>query len=656
VDLALALRDVAPGLEASRRHVDLAASARDAWPRHLVAEASAPTPRPEPELLVWPERVEQLSQLVEFARAHGATLVPYGAGSGVCGAVSPSGRCIVVDTKRLTRFRVLPDEGVVEVQAGLLGVDLEAALARQGYTAGHFPSSLLCSTVGGWIAARGAGQCSSRYGKIEDMVESAHCVLGRGEQVTLRRRPGGPNPLALMIGSEGTLGFVSSARLRLHPAPRHRVFAAFRLPTFALGAEAMRAIMQAGLRPEVLRLYDPLDSYLLGRGKVAADQDASPRSSGLPSGGLLRTALGSPRLVNGAIELFEHFFSASATLVAIFEGESARDDYARAERLLRPLSAVSLGEKPARAWLAHRYAVSYRQSKVFQQGAFNDTLEVAAPWARLAEVYRAVRAQAGRHALVLAHLSHAYPDGCSIYFTFVATRAGAALSRYDALLDAALGAALGEGATLSHHHGVGTSKAHFLDAELGGGVATLRRLLTAWDPHGLFSPRALEPLRAAPAVTLREPVPGVDAVSHIATYAGATPLVEIEAAAAASGLSLGLLGPLPPLSLAQFVEQGLPGLPDPRADPVRGAVCGIDAEGAHLSFRLLPAPRRAVGPDLSALCVGAGGAVARVRSASLALVRRDALGQSTRAVAPTPLDQGEAEAWRRVVVAFSPSS
>lgn len=661
VDLADAVRDLLPEIPASARGVDRRVGGRDAWPRHLIQDAQGAPPsqsRPEPALVMWPEHPEQVEALVAFARREGVSLVPYGAGSGVCGAVRPSERAIVVDTKRLTAMQVRPDEGVVDVQAGVLGVDLEAALERQGVTVGHFPSSILCSTVGGWLAARGAGQCSSRYGKIEDMVRSADCVLGTGDAVRLSRRFGGPNPLELMIGSEGTLGLITSARLQLHPQPTGRCFAAFRLPSFEAGAEGMRAIMQAGLRPAVMRLYDPIDSYLLGRGKVVDERAGQPqaKSSGMPSGFWLRAALALPRVLNGAIAGFERLVSGSATLILVFEGQldEAERDSQHAARLLRELAGESLGEGPARAWLAHRYAVSYRQSKVFQQGAFNDTLEVAAPWARLPHVYAAVREAAGAHALVLAHLSHAYPDGCSIYFTFVASRAGDALGRYDALIDSALGAALAEGATLSHHHGVGTSKAHWLEAELGGGLTTLRRLRRAWDPDGLLNPSTFEPLRDMPAIRLREPLPGVDALSGIATFRGSARLTEVENAALAKGWSLGLVGPLPAVTLGELVDAGLPGLPDPFADPVRGSVCGLEARGPVAQFRLLAAPRRATGPNLAALCLGAGGVIARVESASLALVRPSALAlaQRSRVAGTPPLSDAEDAAWQRVVAAF----
>lgn len=654
MDLADAVRELLPALPLSAGAVDRAAGSRDAWPRHLIRDADAAPSGPGAALVVWPERSEQVEALVQLARREGASLVPYGAGSGVCGAVRPSERSIIVDTKRLTRLDVLPEEGVVDVQAGVLGIDLEAALERRGLTVGHFPSSILCSTVGGWLAARGAGQCSSRYGKIEDMVRTADCVLGTGDAVRFTRRVGGPNPLELLIGSEGTLGVITSARLRLHPQPLGRAFAAFRLRSFEAGAEGMRALMQAGLRPAVMRLYDPIDSYLLTRGKVADEQGQEPKSSGMPSGFWLRTLLGAPRALNGAIAAFERFVSGSAMLILIFEGgvDEAHADLARAERLLAELGGESLGEGPARSWLAHRYAVSYRQSKVFQQGAFNDTLEVAAPWARLAAVYAAVREAAGAHALVLAHLSHAYPDGCSIYFTLVATRAGEPLSRYDSLIDAALGAALAEGATLSHHHGVGSSKAHWLDAELGGGLDTLRRLRRAWDPDQLLNPSTFEPLREAPSAPAREAIPGVDAISGIATFSGETPLRELEAAAQQKGLSLGLAEAVPALSLREFVDAGLPGLPDPFVDPVRGSVCGLEARGAVASFRLLAAPRRATGPNLTALCVGARGQIARVESASIALVRRDTVAAQGARAEAAPISAGESAAWQRLVTAF----
>src|SRR5690606_26077752 len=178
-------------------------------------------------------------------------------------------------------------------------------------------------------------------------------------------------------------------------------------------------------------------------------------------------------------------------MILIFEGERATTarDSADAQLICARYAGTSLGEAPARAWLDHRYSVSYRQSPIFRMGAFSDTMEVAAPWSKLKLVYDDVRQALGRYVVVLAHLSHVYPDGCSIYFTFSAV-AGSdvkALQLYDSLWPAALDAAVRAGATLSHHHGVGRNKAPSVGAELGYGIEMMRRLKGAWDPGGILN-------------------------------------------------------------------------------------------------------------------------------------------------------------------------
>ncbi|MEO8903407.1 MAG: FAD-binding oxidoreductase, partial [Polyangiaceae bacterium] len=269
MDLASALAQRVPGLRVSGESSDLAAAARDLWPRALVDIQSGEAPTSRPGAVVWPERTEQISQLIELGRSQGFRVVPFGAGSGVCGAILPHERTVVVDSKRFQEFRVDADAPVVHAGAGVLGLALEDRLAKQGYTAGHFPSSIVCSTVGGWVAARGAGQCSSRYGKIEDMVAGVDCVLGTGDAVRMRRRRSGPDLVPLMTGSEGTLGFITSVTLRLHPAPRVRRFLSYSCATIESGFDILRTMLQAGLRPEVARLYDPIDSVLLSQSSDA---------------------------------------------------------------------------------------------------------------------------------------------------------------------------------------------------------------------------------------------------------------------------------------------------------------------------------------------------------------------------------------------------
>ncbi len=632
MDLASALTLRVPGLRVSGSAPDLTAAARDLWPRALVDIQSGQLPTNRPGAIAWPERPEQISQLLELSRAQGYRVVPFGAGSGVCGAILPDERTIVIDSKRLLEFRIDDDAPVVHAGAGVLGLKLEQQLEQRGYTAGHFPSSIVCSTVGGWVAARGAGQCSSRYGKIEDMVASVDCVLGTGDFVRMQRRESGPNLLPLLTGSEGTLGFITSVALRLHPAPRVRRFLAYTCPSIESGFDVLRTMLQAGLRPEVARLYDPIDSVLLGQSSDAkkAPKNRDPRL-GKWFGVAARQALRRPRWLQRTIEALEGNLLGGATLILIFEGnaDEADQDAARADAICARASARSLGEGPARRWLAHRYGVSFRQSSSFRLGAFTDTMEVAAPWSKLEAVYDNVRRALSEHALVMAHLSHAYPDGCSIYFTFSAlgARAGHAHERYEAAWRTGLGAALEAGANLSHHHGVGRSKAARLAAELGQGTQLLHRLRSAWDPASMFNPGALEaPFEVLPSVRRDErPELVLDSQSQLAEVDARLSLGAVEALLSRSGLTLGLDARAPwSASVNTWVGLGFPGAPDVWADPVAARVAGFEATAGGILARVRPSPRRATGPDLLALFAGTRGQIGEVERVTLAVSARGA--------------------------------
>jgi alkyldihydroxyacetonephosphate synthase len=648
VDVRRAIAVALPDLAKSDTGPDRIAYARDLWPRHHLEVAAGRVAEHRPALVVWPNDTAEVAAVVRFCAAEGVPLVPFGAGSGVCGAVLPDPRTVVLDLKRLERWRRFdPAVPSLEVEAGALGIRLEEDLQAKGFTAGHFPSSILCSTAGGWVAARGAGQCSGRYGKIEDMVASLECVVGRGEVVRFHRRTHGPDLTPLFIGSEGVLGVITSVDLRLHPAPPARAFGAFSFPTVEAGWTAMRDMFQAGLRPAVARLYDPFDSYIARRGSVrrarsgAADEEKhGPKMPG--AGGLaLRSILRVPRVLNEAVEALGGRLFRGSTLVLIFEGPPAEGaaDMERARGIASRHGAEPLGEGPARHWLEHRYGVSYRQSPVFMSGAFSDTMEVAAPWSRLAGLYRDVRAALGRHVFVMAHLSHAYPDGCSIYFTFAGSAATpeAAIARYDATWRAALDAAIAAGGTLSHHHGVGRSKAPKLGAELGLGVDVVHALRGVFDPAGIMNPGNLLP-RERPArrpVSLAPATPAVDRDAQLVHARGEATLAEVERALGAAGLTLGLDAGAPPLAettVAAWIAAGAHGAPDPWLDPVDHLVAGFTsrlASGAELEVR--PSPRRAVGPDLFALQLGGGERAGVLTSAHLR-------GRSLPGSRPSPTD------------------
>lgn len=622
-----AITHAAPGVPLSQSPVDRALYGRDLWPRHHLAVRDGDVAAHAPNLVVWPRSTAEVAAIVRTCAEEGVPIAPFGAGSGVCGGTLPDGRTVVVDMKRMASLVGIDRErGVLDVEAGAMGIRLEEDLVERGHTLGHFPSSILCSTVGGWIAARSAGQCSGLYGKIEDMVVDLECVLGRGEVVTLARRIHGPDVTPLLVGSEGVLGIVTRARLRLHPAPGARTFAAYSFPSVEAGFDAMREMFQAGLRPAVCRLYDAFDSWMAKRGSVKAHAPRAEKSASRVSAQrfALKSVLRAPSLLNGLVDRIGDKAFGGVTLVLVFEGEAdpGLADRARASAIAERRGAKDLGEGPARHWFAHRYSVSYRQAPIFMAGAFSDTMEVAAPWSRLGELYDGVRRALRGHVFVMAHLSHAYPDGCSIYFTFAGsapTRAEAE-AKYDAAWRDALDAAIAAGGTLSHHHGVGRSKAPRLGAELGLGVEIVHALRGALDPAGILNPGNLVP-RSSGGRGPRAELPArvvVDDVSLLAHARGTSTLGEVESALASQGLSLRIEGLDAAETVASFLARGAPGAPDPWLDPVDHLVAGFTARlasGDDLVVR--PGPRRAVGPDLYALFHGAGERVGVVTSAHL---------------------------------------
>lgn len=582
-----------------------------------------------PAAVAWPRSTEQVQQVVRWCAAEGVEVVPFGAGSGVCSGVLPTARSLVVDLKLLHRWRRLdPDQGVIDVEAGVQGIRLEEELNPKGFTVGHFPSSILCSTVGGWVAARGAGQCSGLYGKIEDMVAALECVDGSGEVATLRRRVRGPDLVPLFIGSEGVLGIVTSAELRLHPHPAHRAFAALAFRDMRAGSEAIREIYQRGLRPAVCRLYDPFDSMLarLGAAMPGRHHEKSGAAPGLGLKALARL-LRAPGALNFAIDALGTAVLGGALLVLVFEGP--RDDnerqLAEARTIAQTHRGRDLGPGPAEHWFAHRYTVSYRQAPMFMVGGFSDTMEVAAPWSKLSLLYDAVRHALSPHVLVMAHMSHAYPDGCSIYFTFAgsADTDEACERLYDRAWADALDAVVEAGGSLSHHHGVGRSKASKLGAELGVGVDLIGAVRRALDPSEILNRENLKSPERPERLPAPEPpsVPEVDPQSELVHAAGHHRLAEVANAVAGHGLSLGLGAEAPDLAettVAQWLSQGAPGAPDPWLDPVDHLLAGYAVDlNAGSCFSLPPGPRRAVGPDLSSLFFGTNERVGTYRSAYL---------------------------------------
>jgi alkyldihydroxyacetonephosphate synthase len=582
-----------PGVRFDANVRERAARRRDLWPRTLLGLAAG-TPLPEaPDGVVWPEDPEQVAACLAWAEARGLRVAPWGAGSGVCGALQGESGVLSLDTKRMARIGAVDRERrVVRVGPGVIGQHLEDALARQGWCTRHSPSSIGCSTVGGWAATRSSGQFSSRYGSFADMVEGMRVAspLGAFGTGTLRRADdvvGSEDLHAWVLGGEGRFGVITDLEVRVHPLPAARRLRGWRFGSVEDALVAVRTLLQADLLPAVVRLYDPVDTRIAGKGsatraegarwlaQLAAAVDAIPgvraRSLALP--------LALPRLLNA----LARGIASGCVLISGWEGEPA-DVEARAavgEAMLRSGGGLDLGEGPGEHWYAHRHDVSYKLAPVVERGGFADTMEVAAIWSRLPALYDAVRDALTPHALVMAHFSHAWREGCSIYFTFAGV---GDVAVYDAAWGAALAAAAGAGGTVAHHHGVGRLKAEAAARELAAALPTLRAHAARLDPRGVL---AAPPLPDATPSTVDAPGdPVLDVVSRIATLPAGQPAEERDAWLAASGWRLlhGCAGPL--------------ATHHPRkVEPPASAILGGVVRTPHGLARIVDAPRSGAGPD-----------------------------------------------------------
>jgi alkyldihydroxyacetonephosphate synthase len=635
---------------------DRSAYAHDFWPRQLLATRGGLS-RPEgPGAVAWPRDTAQLAALVGFARKHGVQITPYGAGSAVTGALALSADVVAVDTKRMRRLHSVDlERGLAVADAGMLGEHLEQALGLRGATLGHFPSSIYCSTLGGWLATRGAGQCSGRYGKIEDMVVGLEGVLGSGEPFACGPAPAGRvDARALLVGSEGLYGFLTRATMRVWPAPTVRRFGSFSFKTMERAWTAIRAIFQAGLRPAVARLYDPFDTYIFktgGRHKAGAEQSkgrARPLSEFV-----LRRLLPLVGPVNRLNERFGERVFGRSLLVLMFEGtpeEGLDDALARAATLAAHGGGRDEGPAYGERWLARRHAVSYRLPPTYARGLWVDTMEVAAPWSRLGALYHGVHRALGETGFVMAHMSHAYPDGCSIYFTFAGGGAddAAALEGYSGAWARGLRAAHDAGGTISHHHGIGRAKRRAMRLELGAGVDVIQALKRAADPDGVMAPGPLVPppqeADVPAALPERDGRIVVDAESRLAAVDPDVTLAEV--ARALSPYGLALRAARGDATVRAWLATGVADAY--RDDPVDHVVAGYVARLPNgATAWTLAAPRRAAGPDLLTLFACGGERFGRLTSVTLRAHHGDEAGPAWKAPCePSPPGTDAAlEAW-----------
>jgi alkyldihydroxyacetonephosphate synthase len=453
-EVVTALREVG---EVVDDEASVADCSRDWWPLalHWALEGQVPA---RAAAVVRPTTTRAVAEVVRICADAQVPLTVAGGRSGVCGASVPIHGGVVADLTGLAGIgEVDAVSGLVEVLAGTFGPDLETELQlRHGLSVGHFPQSFDLATVGGWVACRGAGQYSTRYGKIEDLVAGLEVVLADGTTVRTGGAPAaavGPDLTQLFVGSEGTLGVITRVWLRAHPLPETERRAAYWFGAFADGIEACRTMVRRGATPAVLRLYDEIESARSHGGD-------GTRSV------LLVLDEGDPAIVD-------------ATMAVV--GDSCAGAEAGSEDLVA-------------GWLEHRNDTSALQA-LTRKGFVVDTIEIAAPWARLPELFEVVRAAllGVPHALVAScHLSHSYPDGACLYFTFAAAPPREEVeSTYIALWDAGQRMVLAHGGNLSHHHGVGINRARFVGEALGPARRVLAAVKAALDPLGILNPGKL---------------------------------------------------------------------------------------------------------------------------------------------------------------------
>ena len=509
-----------PNVANSEHPLDTRAAARDLWPRDTLRWWQG-EPVPEPERVFWPETDDEVCAVLSAASQQGRTVITWGAGSGVCGGTRGVPGAWVLDTKRMDTIGSLDAERrTVRVQAGVIGQHLEDWLAERGFTLGHSPSSIGCSTVGGWAAARGAGQFSSRYGVFEDMVLAMTvCTPGRG-RVTVGMGGDAPDEwMALLLGSEGTLGVITEVMLRVHPLPEVRWLRGYAFPDVQSAVATMRELMQAELWPSVLRLYDPVDTRIGGKTRPKKDASSGPsvftrlRHAAERTPGLGNRMLGIPLALPRLLNRIADGAADDVLLIVGWEGRTAVvDALVAAGRPILEATGRDLGAEPGERWYASRHAVSYKLMPLFLGGAFADTMEVACPWSRVVPLYDAVRDAVRGRALVMAHMSHLYPEGGSIYFSFAGT---GDVSVYDSLWQRALDAVLAAGGTITHHHGVGRLKQVHATREASTAAVAWSELAASLDPNSTLNPDLLyaEPTAyPVPAVDL-EPEDGLVEVS-----------------------------------------------------------------------------------------------------------------------------------------------
>ncbi|TFG29940.1 FAD-binding oxidoreductase [Candidatus Thorarchaeota archaeon] len=441
---------------------DMVLNAHDAWPLSE-AKIRAGEMLPLADLVVFPVSTQEVSKILQIANEFEIPVIPVGGGAGTCGGTLPVYGGMQLDLKRMSKIYDIDHQSMtVRVQAGVVGIDLEEEVNRHGYTLGHTPTSLRASNVGGFIATRSGGSMSSLYGKIEDLTLGLEFVLPDGSIIDCKSVPRhsvGPDLRQLFIGSEGTLGVITEATLRLFLIPEERRFRSFSFKDVHSGLEAIRNIFRVEIKPSIVRLYDPEDAAM-------------------------------------SFSMHFEFEEGHCVLLLGFDGTPARIDLEEkcAVQICVEHDGTDLGAGPSKRWFEHRYDMYYPTRLTTSGYAIGDTIDIVATYDKLENVYCAMKeAMEANDVIVMSHFSHMYQNGGSIYMIFFSSQPDAetAWSTYKKVWDDGVAACLREGGTMSHQHGVGLSRSTYTEDELGSSFQVLQAIKNVLDPKSIMNPGKL---------------------------------------------------------------------------------------------------------------------------------------------------------------------
>jgi alkyldihydroxyacetonephosphate synthase len=445
-----------------------------------------------PDAVVRPGSEEEVAAVLRSAVDGDAVVIPFGGGSSISGSLEATATetrpVISVDLERLNKVVAVDSASrLARVQAGIFGPQLEEQLAVQGYTFGHFPDSFTHSTLGGWIATRSAGMQSDRYGDIADLTKGLRVVTPSGTLVTqpVPSASTGPSVREMVLGSEGRLGIITEATVHVRPIPESRKILGYLFPTFADGLNAMRDIAASECSVSVTRVSDAHEtqfSFAMRSNPTAMDK---LQSKALRSFVRRRLGYDVPQMCLSFIG---------------YEGSDGHVAQQRKQvgKIVKRHGGLCIGSGPGVLYDQKKFDTPHIRDFLLDRGAAGDVSETAMPWSRLRPVYDAVSAAAygafsevGVQGYLMCHLSHSYHAGACLYFTFafVPTPGGDMETEYAVVKSAIQQAFVDNGATLSHHHAVGTEHSQWLEQDISSpGVAMLQALFSGTDPGGHLNP------------------------------------------------------------------------------------------------------------------------------------------------------------------------